>query len=515
MKNSLSRRLFDVQRTIASGALRPSVVEFGEWTPDRAALGSPGARTATNVFPKPDGYGPWLDFSAVSTNALTARCQGAASGEDGTGNTVVFAGDATKLYKLASNAWSDVSGATYTTAADARWEFAQYGAEFIATNYTDAVQGFTVGTDAAFSDLITSTLKPKAKTVCVFRDFVVLGWTNDATDGEKRSRVWWSANGSAIDFDPSASTQCDFQDLDALGDCGAIQQMVACRDFVLIFCSRQIYRMSYIGGGLVFRFDVIDDARGSISGGSVVNVGSAVFFWSQDGIMVTDGVQSQPIGFGKVDKWLLDQFDATYKSRISSAVEPSKKLIVWSFPGTGATAGAPNSVLLYNWALGRFSYVDLDLEIVFRGATSGYTLDGLDAISTDMDALSFSLDSDAWKGRDIFGAFDSDHTFGQFNGSALEATIDTAESQPISDGLSTVQGCRPLVDGGTPTVAVASRITQQGSVSFGTATAINTDGESTFLSTGRYHRFQVVIPAASTWTHAQGVQMRASSAGSN
>jgi hypothetical protein len=85
------------------------LIPFAEWRPDSPALGQ-FSREALNVVPTEDSYRP-LNALATVTNALTARCQGAAwfRGTDGT--TKMFAGDATKLYRLAS-------GTTWTYAPE-------------------------------------------------------------------------------------------------------------------------------------------------------------------------------------------------------------------------------------------------------------------------------------------------------------------------------------------------------------------------------------------------------------
>ena len=86
------------------------MVPFGEFLPDLADLQNPGCTIAKNVFPRAGGtYAP-VNGLAVYSGALTARAQGAHSDRDRDGDVAVFAGDATKLYKLLGDAtWDDVS----------------------------------------------------------------------------------------------------------------------------------------------------------------------------------------------------------------------------------------------------------------------------------------------------------------------------------------------------------------------------------------------------------------------
>lgn len=75
-----------------------ALIPFESWLPDMPSLGK-WAREATNVVPAEASYRPFHALATV-TDALTARCQGAAwfRGTDGT--TKMFAFDATKAYLL-------------------------------------------------------------------------------------------------------------------------------------------------------------------------------------------------------------------------------------------------------------------------------------------------------------------------------------------------------------------------------------------------------------------------------
>ena len=133
-----------------------------EYMPDQPPL-SAGSSTIHNVYPKTlTSYGPLASFVNAFT-ALAAKVQGAYAGMDSAGNVQVFAGTATKLYSLApaASAFTDASGATYTTASDTIWKFTQFGQRVLATNYADAIQTFTLNVDSAFSDLAAAA--PKAR----------------------------------------------------------------------------------------------------------------------------------------------------------------------------------------------------------------------------------------------------------------------------------------------------------------------------------------------------------------
>jgi hypothetical protein len=494
----LSKR---VPRQIQSKKRAPITLPFGEWLPDLADYRNPGCTNALNVIPAADGFRPMPD-KTVQSDALDATALGAFAARDTSGNVSVYAGDATKLYALSNQSFSDISkSGGYSTATGSAWEFTLFGQTVIATNYDDAVQSIGIG-GSQFADLITGTNKPRARRVGTVRDHLVLGDTFDSTDGTKPERVWWSAINDATDFDPSASTLSDYQDQP---DGGAVKHVEGGVEYGMIFQENAITRMTFVGSPLVFRFDKIDRQRGTPIPGSVIGHGRMVYFISEEGFFVNDGTRSNPIGQNKVDKEFWDQFEVENADGVSAAIDAVNKLVVWAFPGSGSTGGVPNKLYLFDWVNNRWSSVDMDVQFVLRTLTQGYTLDGLDAVG-NLDALPYSLDSRAWVSGDLrLSAFDTDNKLNFFDGSNLAATIETA----LRDiGMrSKVQGFRPLVDGGTVTGAVASKAKLTDTASFATAVAENSNGYCPQISEGRYHKFQVNIAAGGTWTKAQGVEI--------
>jgi len=167
-----------------------------------------GSDVMLNVVPRTaKSYGP-MPSMAVYSGALTARCQGAVAELDSAGNVFNFAGDATKLYRLASGSisWVDVSrlaGGAYACPADALWKFAFMNGRVIATNYIDDVQGFLIDSAANFSQL--SAGAPKARYCAVIKNFLMLANTTDAVNGPQPQCVWWSALNDPPNF-PTLNT---------------------------------------------------------------------------------------------------------------------------------------------------------------------------------------------------------------------------------------------------------------------------------------------------------------------
>lgn len=486
------------------------VIPFGEWTPDLPALMNPGALTVTNAIPKISSYGPLGSLVAYS-GALTARCQGAAAARADDGSVSVFAGDASKLYLMDSAAaFNDVSAsAGYSTSAEETWRFCQYANRLIATNFANDIQTWAVGSSSQFSAL--SSGAPRARHVAVIDPgFVMAGNTFDGVDGAVPNRVWWSEFGVPTSWPTigSAAAEAAQSDYNDLPTGGWVQALIGAVGGAagLVFCDTAIYRIDYQGPPTVFRFTNIERARGTPAPNSVVNIGPFAAYLGEDGFYLCDGAQSKPIGNGKIDKTFFADLNQSYFHRIYASSDPINKLIFWVYPSTASTNGNPDSCLIYNWETGRWAKALFNCEFLFRALATGYTLETLDSLGYTLDTLPFSLDSRVWTGgRIILSAFDTSHQLGFFTGANLEATIDTGEFE--NEGLITYcDGARILVDGGTPTLSIGYRYTPQGSVTFTTASTAGDDGIARQRISARYMRARVVIPASSSWTHAQGIQ---------
>ncbi len=501
-------------------------IPFGEFAPDQAVFGQQSSSLISNLVPLNErSYGPMAGFSAV-TNALNARCQGAASFRASDGTIHVFAGDATKLYKLNSDGvtWNDVtkSATTYTTPADGRWYFVQMGNRIVATNYTDAIQTYVIGSSALFADL--SAGAPKARFIAVVKGFLVAADTWDASSGYKQNRIWWAdandpTNWPTIGSAAAAAAQSDYQDIQDGGQINGVVGGCGGRDGVVILQSA-IVGMDYVGGAVVFSFLVIERGRGTTIPTAVINVGPFAGYIGEEGFMLFDGARSTPIGAGKVDRFFFaggvpvssfPPVDQTQFNRICTAYDANRKLIFWAYPISGTSA--PTLYLVYNWQYGRWGYAGAATEFIFTGYTAGYTLDGLDSVSTSLDALPYSLDSTAWMGgRPLIAGFSAAHKFGYFNGSNLTATARTGEITGPNSRRMFVQRLRPVCDAPPANIVsnVYYRADQNAGVTaydlLGTLTS-GADGRVPIRLSTRYARFEIQVASGVTWNHMQGVEV--------
>lgn len=492
-------------------------VPLGEYLPDRTDLDNPGATVARNCVPiTSESYGPFKTLS-TTTGALGARCQGAFAARDAAGNVYHFAGDATDLYCLSVTAWQSCSSASaiHSVATDEHWDLVQYNQRIIAGAAGEKPQSFVMGTSSKFTDLAATTA-PYARHLAVVRPgFLMLGNVDDtpvsyASDGAVPNRVWWSALDDPTDY-PTIGTadaeakQSDYNDLETGGWVQSLLGPVGGSDGAVI-CDTVIYRLDYEGPPTVFRFTPIESSRGTPAPQSVINVGPFAFYLGEDGFYAFDGAQSHAIGNQKVDRDFFAEIDQTYFHRVYAAADHQAKLVFWAYPTGTATNGNPNRILAYNWELGRWSKVHLDVEFIYRALTTGYTLEELDVFG-DMETLGFSLDSRVWTGgRITLAGFDSSHKQGYFDGDNLGAVIETGEFAYKEGQRAFCSGVRALVDGGTVTTALRWRDTPGGSLTTNTATSAGSDGVCPQRQAARYFRAQVNIASATSWQHAYGIE---------
>lgn len=493
-----------------------------EWRPDLPSVGSGYSTEVLNVLPKtPTSYGPFPNFTVYAADPLDSRCQGAIGVMDNDGNVNTFAGTGNALYQMtvAGPTFVDQSAVGgYNCGVDESWFFTLFANTVVATNIGDPIQSFDLAGPGPFADL--SADAPQARYVAVVKGWLFAANTFDPIDGNVPWRVWWSAYQDPSSWPTpgtaaAAAAQSDFNDI--VGQGGWIQGVVGNLGTAdaAVFFEHAVWRVVYSGPPTVFTFSPAEGVRGTPAPGSIVQLGALVYYLGEDGFYVFDGSQSQPIGANKVDQTFFADLDEAYTFRISGAVDPVNKMVLWAYPGAGNNQGNPNRIIAYNWFTQTWSIANLETEIIFRALTFGYSLDGLDVVSTDLDALPFSLDSRAWTGGALLLAgFNLDNTMGYFSGSALAPIVDTEEIQPFVGQRTFVRNARPIIDGSvTPSIALGQRVSAEATVTYTNPSVMNALGWCPIRGNAQYMRARITLPAASTFDHIQGVELDADPAG--
>ena len=459
-------------------------IVFAEWLPDQP--GVTGALTeAKNCIPVTNGYEPMqseADLSGSAGQTLLTTFAGKYAQV-----STLFAAGASQIFKY-NNSTRALEAMTTTGYTDVvSWDVVQFGAVMLAANGLDKIQSVELNTSDFFADVAAAA--PAAKYITVVRDFVVAA---NVTSFE--NKVYWSDINDETNWTPSATSQSDSQ---VIADGGDIMGLAG-GEYGLVLLEKAIYRMSYIGSPLFFQFDAISRGIGCLSNGSIVQYNGLTYFLSNDGFYVSDGQTVKSISAGKVDKWFFDNADPNSFNLMSSSVDPVKRLIAWCFSNVFAS----KLILIYSIDTGKWSYVETTATAVAIVITPPVTLEGLDLYNTSIDALPVSLDARQWAGGDPLFAGVSGQKIITFGGANKTASIVTGD---IDIGRSVITLARPLVDGGSASVAVSARSNLSDAISYTTPVAADTEGRAPLRSAGRYMRVQT-IPSGS-WSTCVGVNI--------
>lgn len=472
--------------------------KFGEWLPDKGALNNPGAFEARNVVPAGEDYAP-VESVTEDTDALPAECLGMIGCYDKNGTPFTFAATATKLYKLTGTSWADVSKAGgYTTSGENRWRFVQYGDFVLATNSNDNIQVFNLASSSLFADLVGSP--PRCKWLAVVNNFVMAVNTYDGTDGAVNFRVWWSGLDNITTWTPNIQTQADRQDTPGYGQCSAV---VGSQNTALMFLTEGIYRLDYAGPPTIFNFTLVEPNRGTLVAGSVAAYSNFVFYLGEDGFNMFDGQSSRSIGTERVDNWFKARVDNNNLFKMQTAINPRRKQVIWAFPSAGGN-GICDTLIIYNWAANRWSYVEQPVEAMARVYSQAVLTDSLSVLTDAMDALSDGAGFAG--GRALLGVISSSRKLGYFAGANRTGVIETTEVRLNPTGRAYVGTVFPVADCASTSVELLTRDTQTATpLSAGIVTPEPSTGEAGFHVDSMFQRVRLTL--SGDWKRAQGVQV--------
>ena len=362
------------RQRVSDMVFAPFNIEFGEYLPDLGFLDNPGVTDAKKVLPGMLAYDVFYRTAAYSSNAIdTTVALGAASFVSTAGTPFNFVGNATKIYSLTGGtAFDDVSrtaGGAYAPAAGEQWYFTSYGNLVIATDYTDVIQSYTMGSSTDFAALSGSP--PKARYLAQSGNHVMLGNINDGS--ALPFSVQWCKIGDPLTWSTSIADQSGIQALPSSK--GAVQQIVG-GEYFTIFQEKGITRALYVGGDKMYQFDGVIGSIGTKAPGSVVTTPVGIFYLGTDGFRIFDGANCIPIGVNKVDRTWADVINAnsTYNlAGVRSVVDPYKPIVYVCCP----TAGGTDAVILaYNYspnATKRWTYIQSSASDLFQ-AYAGFVL---------------------------------------------------------------------------------------------------------------------------------------------
>lgn len=405
----------------------------------------------------------------------------------------------------AINTASTGTGTHYLTStysalsSDAQWQFAQTGNLVWATQKNAVLQVYDLSSSTAFSAGLGSP--PQAAYISVVGRFLVLSGLLS-----NPYRIQWSGLNSfnASTSWTSGTASSDYQDFPD----GGIVRGVAGGEAGIVFQDQAIRRMSYIpGSSLVFQIERIAQDQGLYGPYSIIRAGDLIFFHSAHGFhKIAPGGVPEQIGREKFDRTFFDDLDKTELRMFIGCSDPRSKRVFWAYKSTSGTTGLYDKILGYDYALGRAFPVSMTGEYLLGMSQPGITLENLDSLSSSLDALGASLDSFAVSTQPLIAQFNSAHKIGFFQGTNLEATLETAEQGTDGQRIR-VRGFRPITDAATVYGSASYRETvQEDPTSLAEVLISSRTGRCDLHRSTRYSRFKTRIPAGTVWTYCAGVE---------
>jgi len=455
---------------------------WGGWKPDVSPFMSDGLVTAEGVYASVNGYKPIGQFLAFA-DSPTGTFNGGAGFVNSLGATVVLAGNTTKLYVKSGTSWTLIS----TPAAfNGRWHFTQFGDKAVCVN-GGAVLKVNLLTNAVAS---LGGSPPTAELCCTLRDFVVLGRT-----GSDYAKVTWSGFNDAESW-TSGTNLSGYQPMQAGGK---IVGLVG-GEFGLILQRYRIVRMSFTGdGNAPFQFDEISQT-GCRSEGSIAQAGRLTWYLSDRGFCETDGVTVTQVGNELFNRTFLASYSDGEIQAMWATTDPIRSLVIWAIG---------NKLWIYNWDLQRMTTATMTVTGLMPAFSDGLTLDGLDAVYTNLDNIGFSLDDDRLKGGyPKLTVVNGSGAFGTLESTSMAATITGPIVEYIDGREGRIRYLHPICDATSGiSITVNSLATLGATPVASAASALNARGDMHVRSRGRYHQITQQIAAGTTWSYSEGVDV--------
>jgi hypothetical protein len=542
-----------------------SRISFGEWTPDQPGITN-GLRRAENVYPKLVGYGAIstaVDYSAAASENLN----NVVAGKTTAGATTLFAGGATKLFKLDQG---DLSLDSIVKASRTITNVAR--TSNVTTITTSVAHGFSLG-DTVTVTAVTNTSVNGTFTVATVPTTTTFTYSNTGTNiisgadtgtvtfayvtpTDQRWRftqfgnVIVAANGGNRIQGYNLDTSTTFQDLAA--DAPLARYVTVVRDFVVsgyqaVYPNR--VQWSALGDESSWTTSATTQAdfQDIPDGGSIVGVtggefglvfldrsihrmsyiGSPLIF-QFDNISRNLGCYeaNSIIQYGGTSFFLGD--DGFYACDGQNIIPIGNEKVNRFFfdnvdEGTlylmsaavdptkkliiwayaSNSSATPDKLLLYNYQTQKWTSGTTTVDRVASAATPAVTLEGMDVYG-NLDTILTTFDSRLWLGGKLQFAGVDGTKIVTFTGANATAIIETGDIE-MPGATSAITMVKPIVDDGSASVALLSRRLLTESTVFGSQTAADAENRVSVRGVGRYHRLQ--LTPTGSWTSAVGMDI--------
>lgn len=480
------------------------MLPFSALEKDRAGLDTGLLTIARNCYPTTIGWGPMPSLAAYGSGALPANCRGMCFVRTKASAYQVYAGTVTKLYKLVSGAWQDVTrtSGNYTMVDGAYWQFAQYDNLLIAVNGTDVPQKIDIDAGGTnFSALGGSP--PVARFVWTVGDFVFLA---DATN---RRRFLCSGFNNPEHWTVGALLSDEF----ILPDGGNIAGPGRLGSFGLILQDAgAARRLIFVEGdpNIAWRLEEIQGIRSAVNGYSTIAANGQFYYLAEDGPygLALDG-SNTPIGSHRVSKEFLANCDLARMEEFLGFSDPYSSRIYWAYYRTPSSTSF-DGLMGYDYVLDRLWFAEIDAQFWASVIVPGVTLEELDGAYPNIDTMAVSLDSRQFQGgRPTIGAVNADGNLALLTGPNMDAVLRISPTHLVPGARALLTEVYPMGEWG-PDASLSLRIGKrenpmQATTWVGPFSPSNATGIVYPRASARLHELELTI-SGEGWVHAQGLQ---------
>jgi len=432
-------------------------------------------------------------FSSMQNGALGSAPIGGGAYRYG-GTPYIFVGNATNVYSYTSGGFTSVQSGLTTTSANGL-RFCPYGKYMLVTNGTDPIKQFDPGSPSALTTLSASA--PTARYMAVVRGVLVTGYPSGNS-----LRLGWSDNGNPAGWTVGGSSISGTFDMPSGGDITGIVG----GEYGLVFQEYRIIRMTYTGDSAVWQFDEVLTDIGCTIPKSLATVGKISFFYSNRGFMAFDGSTVQPIGNEKVDRTFQAMIDRNNVDYVSAVIDPVRSLYIVTIP----SSNPPSSALVYNYNQQEWTTAPISSPLMFSALSLSVSIDQLDAIYGNLDAIPLSLDSNTFRGGyPAMYLFDGTNTLGQLSGSPMAATFKDGIKEYVPGRRARIHSVRPLTDAASLTLTIGTTNKIATTPTEDSYTAATGSGILQVRELGNYAQVKLSMAAGTQWSWFQGYDLEA------
>lgn len=256
----------------------------------------------------------------------------------------------TKFYywDTAGDAWVDITTTARTGTYSNPVFFSSMrtsssGLRLISVNGVDPPAWWTGGTSTAFIYMSTAVVGACG---IVWRSHFLQGDTTDTADGQVRTRVHWSALGDPTVWSGTASAGS----LDLLdGNASKVLTFIPLKNTLVAYKEEGAHALLYKPAPFYFTQQLLHGGITLVARKAACAIlnGDAHFVFTREGAIIYDGQAVDPIGRGKVDRFLVESINWRARDVIWTHWCPVTQEVFLGLPTDSATS--INAVWIYNY----------------------------------------------------------------------------------------------------------------------------------------------------------------------